>query len=267
LKLKRDADLVATGLLAAGGALVIEHAPYAYVRLAFALPLLFVLPGYAIVQALFAGRPRSLSQLSLLTLGLSLSVSILTALVLSLATNGLRAGSWLIVVVVIVLGACWIALRRRQTLEPETSSMETRPLVPVQLRVRWRDVILLVLAAIVIVGALVFARTPLPAKNVQGYTALSIGQASTGTPPTVRVSVTSQELQTRLFRVEVTSDTNVTYAKRIQLVPGQRWSATIRVPSPPRGREVRVEAALYWNYEPHTKYRSVYMWVDASSRD
>jgi uncharacterized membrane protein len=263
LKLKQNADLIATGLLAAGGALVIEHAPFLYVRFAFALLLLFVFPGYAITQALFAGRPRSLSQLSLLTIGLSLSVSILTALVLSLATNGLRAGSWLIVVVALVLGACWAAFRRRQTLDAEQSDTVTRPLVPVRVRVRARDVILLVLASIVVVGALVFAFRPLPAKNVQGYTALAIGQASAGPPPTVRVSVTSQELSTRLYRVEVTSGSKVTYVNRIELVPGERWSATVRVPSPPRGQEVRVEAAIYWNYEPHTKYRSVHLWLGA----
>ena len=181
--------------MALGGALAIEHAPYVYLHLACAVLLLSVLPGYAIAQALFAGRPRSLSQLSVLSIGLSLSVSILTALVLSLATNGLRTGSWLTVVVVIVLGADWAALRRRASVEPEATGTAAVPLVRVRLRVR--DVILLVVAAAVVVGALLFARTPLPAKNVQGFTALSIVQTSTRTPPTVRVAVTSEEQETR----------------------------------------------------------------------
>jgi uncharacterized membrane protein len=266
LKLKRSADLITAGLVAAGGALVIEHAPYAYVHLGFALLLLFVLPGYAITQALFAGRPRSLSQLLLLTIGLSLSVSILTALVLSLATNGLRTGSWLTVVVAIVLGACWSAIRRRDALEPEALAIAAAPSVSLRLRVR--DVILLLIASVVVVGALVFARTPLTAKNVQGYTALSIVEVSAGTRPTVRVSATSEELHTRLYRVVLRSGTKVTYTRRIELVPGQRWSATVRVPRPPPGRQMLVEAALYWNYQPDTEYRSVHVWVGpAGARD
>jgi uncharacterized membrane protein len=260
LTLKRNADLVATGLLALGGALAIEHAPYAYLHLACAVLLLSVLPGYAIAQALFAGRPRSLSQLSVLSIGLSLSVSILTALVLSLATNGLRTGSWLTVVVVIVLGADWAALRRRASVEPEATGTAIVPLVRVRLRVR--DVILLVVAAAVVVGALLFARTPLPAKNVQGFTALSIVQTATRTPPTVRVAVTSEEQETRVYRVVVTSGEKVLYERRIELVPGQGWSATVPVPSTPAAGQVRVDAAISWNYQPRTEYRSVHVWVD-----
>jgi uncharacterized membrane protein len=262
LQLKRNADLVTTGLLAAGGVLVIQYAPYAYARLAFALPLLLVLPGYAITQALFADRPRSPSQLCLLTIGLSLSVAILAALVLSLATNGLRVGSWLTVMVAIVLGACLVALRRRQALKSELPS--PTPL-PEPVRVRARDVVLLVIAAVVLVGAVVFARTPLPAKNVQGYTALSILQSSVEAPPTVRVNVTSQELRTRVYRIEVTSETKVVYGRRIELVPGQSWSTTVRIPTPTRDEPVRVQAAIYWNYEPDVKYRSVHLWVGSSA--
>ncbi len=259
--LKRNADLIATGLLALGGALAIEHAPYVYLHLACAVLLLSVLPGYAITQALFAGRPRSVSQLLVLSIGSSLSVSILTALVLSLATNGLRTGSWLTVVVVIVLGADWAAIRRRRSVEPEATGIAAVRLVPVRLRVR--DVILLVVASAVVVGALVYARTPLPAKNVQGFTALSIVQTSTRTPPTVRVAVTSEEQETRVYRVAVTTGKKVVYERRIELVPGQQWSATVRVPTPSAGGQVRVDAAIYWNYQPRTKYRSVHVWVGA----
>jgi uncharacterized membrane protein len=258
LKLKQNADLFATGLLAIASALVIEYAPYVYVRLAFALLLLFVLPGYGITQALFAESPRSLPQVYLLSVGLSLSVSILTALVLSLATNGLRTGSWLTVVVAIVIAACWVAFRRREWLEPDEPRIALRS--GVHVRVRVRDVLLLAIAAVVIAGAVVFAKTPLPAEKVQGYTALSIVQASR-TPPTVRVGVASDELQTRLFRVEVRSETKVLYNRRIELVPGQKWSTTARVPSPPPGEQARVEAAIYWNYQPKKQYRSVHIWV------
>ena len=236
--------------MAAGGVLVIEYAPYRYARLVFALPLLFVLPGYAITQALFAGRPRSLSQLSLLTIGLSLSVSILTALVLSLATNGLRVGSWLTVVVAIVLGACWAAFRRRQSLEPEIRSddVATYRGSPACARATWS---LLVIAGVVHRWRGCFARMPLPAKNVQGYTALSIAQSSAETPPAVRVNVTSEEQQTRVYRIGYVG-TKVVYADNIELVPGQNVERDRSRPSPKRGEQVRVEAALYWNYKPDT---------------
>ena len=90
---------------------------------------------------------------------------------------------------------------------------------------------------------------PLPAKNVQGYTALSIVQTSADTPPAVRVEVTSEEQQTRVYRIAVTSESKVVYADNIELVPGQNWSVTVRVPSPKRGEQVRVEAALDWNIQ------------------
>jgi hypothetical protein len=105
--------------LLAGLLVVIGDAP-TLVRSVVALPLVFVLPGYVLLEAL---SPRDAGDRAnervALTIGLSLAVCALGALLLNLFTPGLRASTWTALLgSVTVLGAAAAMTRRDPNVRP-----------------------------------------------------------------------------------------------------------------------------------------------------
>jgi uncharacterized membrane protein len=253
----RNADLLVAAVLAAVGALVVELVPYTGLRLVFALPMVFALPGYGLVAAAFGRQMPEPVQRAALTLGLSLAVSILGALVLDL-TSGLTAGSWTALIFVVVGATCAVAVERRRS---------DRHLLaePRHARSKWRvrpyEVWLILLAVVITVSALVFAATPLPAKNVQGYTSLSMLQDPPRTTQ-VMLQVKSAELRDTAYSLELRYDSMLVYAaRRIVLQPGQRWQrAVVVAPSLPQN-STAVEATLVRLGSGTSPYRTVRVWL------
>jgi len=88
----------------------------AYLRIALAVALVLVLPGYAITMAVFAARPLDHATTILFSIGLSLTAAILGGLVLNWTPEGLQASSWTILLITMTLGAGAVALARRRAL-------------------------------------------------------------------------------------------------------------------------------------------------------
>src|SRR5438874_6431419 len=78
----------------------------------FTLPLALVLPGYALISALFPKRELGGSERVVFSVGLSLIIVILGGLVLNLTPFGLRTNSWAVYLGAITLGASGVALIR-----------------------------------------------------------------------------------------------------------------------------------------------------------
>jgi uncharacterized membrane protein len=83
-------------------------------RALLALPLVLVLPGYALVAAAFPEAGRSLAERLLYGVGLSLAVAALGGFALNLTPWGLRAEAWATLLGGIALAACAIAWARRR---------------------------------------------------------------------------------------------------------------------------------------------------------
>jgi uncharacterized membrane protein len=245
--------------MAAIGALVVMAVPGLLpLRIAFALPLLLVLPGYSLTAALFPGREIDWPPRLLLSVALSLSLAVVIGLALNQTPFGLRSASWSVALLVVTWAACATAVSRRRRkgiLEP----------VPRFLRggVAWthlkpRDVAFLLIATCVLGSAVAFARTPLSAKKVQGYTALSLLPGSRGTS-TVRVGVTSGELHSTSYRLVVRVGSRVVYMRRLlRLDPGAQFHVRLRTAA--SARPVPIEALLYRQDSPQSIYRVVRLW-------
>jgi uncharacterized membrane protein len=230
----RSRDLLAVTLLAgAAGAVVVSSAPVP-VRLIFSLPLIFVLPGYAVAAAIFGDARLDRAQWILLSVGLSIVTAILVALVLYLTPFDLRAGSWGWALVLVVVAGSGIAVLRRRNREGRQ-----RPRLP---RLRARDALLLLAAAAVAAGAVAFARTALPAKNVQGYTALWL---LPGHNRSMRVGITSGELHPMTYQLRLRLGPRHAYTRSVSLEPGQRWEEIVRFRSPGNTAGVPVTANLF----------------------
>lgn len=251
-------DLVGTVAVAVVSAVVVIAVPgLSPLRTVFALVLL-ALPGYALTTALFPERheidgPRRL----LLSLGLSLSLAVVIALVLNVTPFGVRSVSWAGALLVAVCMACLVAALRRRVGRSEAivSAILRR-------RLRVMEIALLLVAACLAAGAVGVARTPLTAKNVQGYTALSLLPGSGGERATVRVGVASGELAPVSYRLVVRrAGTPIVYERRtFELRPGEQLEEAVRIRPATSDRSRPIVALLYREDEPTSVYRRARLW-------
>jgi len=246
--LRKNLDLLIAVVVAAASVAVILYVPSVPLRTAFALPLLFVLPGFTLSAALFPGGRLDLGRRLLLPVGLSLSTGVLGALVLDV-TFGLHRSSWAVLLGAVTGGGAAVAATRRIGLAgPGPGSRLPRRL----------DVALVGIALAVVAGSMVFARTPLAASNVQGYTALSILPVH-GHTRAVRLEVSSSELRTASYRLKLHVGPRLIAARRLTLAPGSKWERTVPLPARHTSGAHWITARLYRLGHPHGAYRSVRM--------
>jgi uncharacterized membrane protein len=251
---RRHADLAATLVLAAIGATVVTVVPGLLpLRVTLALPLLLVLPGYSLTTALFPHREIDRSRRLLLSVALSLSLAVVIGLVLNLTPFGLRSPSWAAALLIVTSAASTVAFVRRQRRVTAGPVARVPPLRP-------RDAVFFLAAACILGGAVAFARVPLPAKKVQGYTVLWLLPGSRGEAAAVRVGVTSGELEPVTYRLVVRVGSRVHQQRLLELRPGDAWEESVRVGTSPSGRRALTEALLYREDQPQTVYRAVRLW-------
>lgn len=203
----------------------------------FAVPagllLVGVLPGFALTDALF-GLGGDLAERVLTIVGLSLSTVVLSGLLLDV-TAGITRTSFavLLAAVTIAAAATSAGLSRR------TATRSARPRV----RVSLPEVLAVAVAVVLTAGAVAYARKPLHARGITGYSILWIHPAAkvvaTLTPSgdiTARashkaeVAVVSQELRTTQYLVVASTGSGPTRKWQLTLRPGARWHAFVAEP-------------------------------------
>jgi hypothetical protein len=251
----RDLRWVCVAALVA--ALVAILVPWEIVRLLAALPLAVFLPGYAITAAAFGSQRLDPQRLAMLTLLCGLSLLCVGGIVLNFLPGGLRTVTWALLLLLVVLATARAAALRRGKPDGRSSGW-TRP------RLRGVDLACVVLAAVVAVGALVFAYTPLPAGKAVGYTALWMLPSKDAADPALKVGVISAEQGRRHYRLEarIGEDGKPT---RYHLALDPDEERVIAVPlNRPAGKRAHVVVSLYDSERPHQLYRRVTTWTAGS---
>jgi uncharacterized membrane protein len=244
-------DLAATAALAVVSALVVIALPGAHLlRAVFAVLLVVLLPGYSLTAALFAGRQLDWPRRLLLTLGLGLSASIVISLALNLFPSALRSWTWAVALLVATCTVCAFAAEQRRRIAP-ASRTESVISIP---RLRFRDLGVALAALLLFGGAVAFARTPLAAKNVQGYSAVWLLPGARGKTTTVQVGVTSAEKQTRSYRLVLRVGSTVVYRRKLTLAPGGNFATVVKL-GRRRAPVATVVASLYIRGRPTAVYR------------
>ncbi|HEV7482390.1 MAG TPA: DUF1616 domain-containing protein [Solirubrobacterales bacterium] len=187
--------------------------PFEALRVLLALPLTMFLSGYAISAAIFARRPLPRRQFLLLSVGLSLAVLALGTLVLNYVPGGIRAGSWALLLFLVVLGCCRGAAVRR----PRGASAPVSWALP---QVSAAQAGLLALGGVAAIAAIVLAFTPLAATNATGFTELWIHPLSGDNG--VRIGVGSAERDDASYRLVVNFGGSREVTREVELRPGQR---------------------------------------------
>ena len=225
-----------------------------------ALPLVLVLPGYALTSAIFLQHAPGIAERLLFSLGLSLVVVILGGLVLNWTPSGLRASSWIVLLTIITLTACIIALKRRRGQNITGSSSSGIGHVSFT----FRQGLLLSLAALIACGAVALSIVGASQQPRPGFTQLWILPASgvTNAKNTVHLGMNSMELTSMQYRLAINVDGKVVKQwPSIDLQPGKKWEATLVLPQTGHTGTRRVEATLYLTDAPTTIYRDVVLWL------
>lgn len=249
---RRTADVLVAAAAAALCADIVTSSSSVYVRTPFALALLLILPGYAVVAALFVQLDTAAR--IVLSVGTSIAVAVLGGLALDLTPWGLQLRSWTVLLTAVtVVGAVVAGVRRK----PATAGVPRLP------RPRLGDVLIVALTGALVAGAVALARTPLAAKHVAGYTVLWIQPATPGHLRSVVVGVKSSELRSERYRLELRVGGRAAVTRVLELRPGQQWQAVFptAAASSPAGATAEagttVSARLYRADDPRAVYRRV----------
>ncbi len=251
--MRRYLDLLVVLVLAGAGAiLVIAPISIAWLRAVLAAPMVLFAPGYAISAAAAGGRRVNWPERLLLSLGLSIMVVILGGLALNLTPWKLRVDTWVVFLAGLTLVACVIALVRRH--HAPAAPREAAPSV----NIRLGQVLIVGLAVVVAAGAIGVARTPLPGRDIQGYTLLWALPGEGENACTIRYGMTSGELTSTAYRLEILRNSQPFQIwPVITLAPGDKWEQSVQVPPDLTGKSVLVNTVLYLVDKPGVVYRQV----------
>lgn len=247
-------DLRLATAAAIAGALLGLLMPIEALSLLLVAPLLFFLPGYAIVAAIFVRKPLATPQLLTLSIGLSLSVLALGALLLNYAPGGVRGFSWALLLALVTVGACRAAALRRPAAGQQRALTLPRP--------GGSQAVVYAAAALSAGAALVLAFATLPAKEANGFTEVWIQPYAAGGG--VRVGVGSNEQQRTAYRLRVrVGRDEIAAVRRFALQPGE--SRVLRLPLAGSASPRKVSAELFRARNPDRPYRRVTTWATAPS--
>lgn len=150
-------DLLAVVLLAALAVAVglVSHGSHP-VLIALSLPLVFFLPGYALLAAALPDRRPGRAEVIALSMGLSIALGVLGGLVLNYLPSGFTANAWrLLLLAVITIGAGVALWRRGRASLGEPAPAFTATAVPAATayRLSTRDAVWLSAAAVLLTVA------------------------------------------------------------------------------------------------------------------
>jgi len=244
------------------------------------LPLVFVLPGYTLAEVLFnrspdtsaslihkprlrTERPFNGSDRLIFSLGLSLTVDILSALVLNLLPTGLQALSWAVCLGFLTTVFSLIAAYQRRGVGRNVNRAVTSP----RLRVTVYECILFGFAIIVATLAVLSSILSVEQQQQQdpGFTQfwmLPLKQANNSCA--VLIGARSNESMSVTYRIVMTAnDAQVATWLSVVLAPQQEWDQSVSV-KPKAAGAMDIKAQLYRVDKPKTVYREVHVTLNSS---
>lgn len=234
--------------------------PVEVISLLFALPLTLFLPGYALTAAIFARRRVGPAQFAVLSLGLSLCVLALGALLLNYVPGGIGPVSWAVLLALVVLAGCRAAALRRPAPRKVTDNQGW-----LRLHLTAGSGAFLVGALLCTATALALSFTTMSAKHANGYTALWLLPPTPADSATggARIGVSSEEQKRTayLLRVRV-SGRPAEIVRSFSLDPAEtRVLKLAPTQQRPSGAPARVSAMLFLQRKPGRAYRRVSGWL------
>jgi uncharacterized membrane protein len=257
-------------------------APLRTVRAVLAVPFVLLVPGYALRAALLPGRAFGAVTDLAVSLGFSLAVVIVSGVGLNWTPWGLQSRSWTVLLAAITAGAAAVALvRHRVRWYDQQDGARAEGWHASEPVLRWVRALIdvrvglpLVLAVVIVAGALALARTGAALPVGAGLTQLWVVPAQSGSIQAVRLGVTSTEPGGMTYRLEVRAGGQpIGNWPSIALDSAGTWQTTVTLPvRPDEGPDAAaamadaVEAVLYRADAPDVPYRHVSVWRSQSGQ-
>lgn len=191
-------------------------------RAILTVPLVLLLPGYALSSAIFRRRAPSWVERTALALSLSLVATALASLVLYLTPFELTLYSWAVALALVTAVATLVAAARRSPEPERTGPAPPRP--GLQLSRRRVQVAVAVVAACLVAAAVALARTPLPSPAARGYTTLSLTRVSGSAGLVLRIHSKERRRTHYVLKLALPGGTT---RRKLTLWPGQTWQRTL----------------------------------------
>lgn len=229
--------------------------PYKFpvVEIIVTLPLVFVLPGYVLSEAIFHKRTFDAAQRLTSSLALSLAIVIISGFILNVLPIGLHTISWsLFLSSLTTLFSFWVAILRRRTLMHEKRFPKFHfPLY---------GYVLFGLAVIVAIFSIQYSAIGVVQQPHPGFTQLWIlPSKQTNNSCAVSIGVHSFETTPITYRIVMTINGNQVNAwSSIVLAPQEVWDQSVSI-KPGLISSIYIEARLYNVKQPETVYRNVHL--------
>ena len=249
----RSFDLVWSSILAcAAVAVAFSPGVPTAIRALVGLPLVLVLPGYALTAAVTPRLGRWGADKVVFTLGTSIAVAVLGGLVLNFTPWGLERRSWSVLLAAFtIVAATGAALRRAGAAETPSgprgrvqrhSAAASRAGSPI---------------AMAAVG--ISRRGAIQADQQTRFT--QMWMLPTNGKKDLRIGIINREGSTQHYRIVLRDGRRqLATFPAIDLAAGAKWISAVHVPSdlPPRAR---IQADLYRAARPRVIYRHVTFWT------
>jgi len=255
---QRSVDILAViAITLIGGFLTFVMPPDSVAGRIWALPLVLLLPGYALICALFPKETLGVAERFIFSLGLSLSIVIISGLLLNLTPFGLRSLSWAVCLGSVTVIASIIALIRRQ------GQFNASWVWSGHFGFTFRQGLLLSLALIVVGGAIAISIIGAEQQPYPGFTQLWILPASHASAESVvHLGVKNHESTSMMYRLVVDINGNpIKVWPAIDVNQNDTWQTTLVLPQTAQGSNAKVEALLYREDAPTKVYRDVFLWL------
>jgi uncharacterized membrane protein len=242
----RASDIVAVAsvtVLAVAGAATLESPA---LRTIVGLPLVFYLPGHALLRAALGERRNDLTAI-VFAGGLSLAVTIFCGLGLNL-TGSLTPARWTIALGAVTLAACGVAYARDRRIP--TAPTKLPPL-------RANQAVMLACSGAIVIAAAIWARHEVLAHPEFAFTELWMTPSARG--GAVTVGIRNVERTPSSYDLEVTLDGRVVTIRRsIDLRVREIWVSDFALPIWD-GEARTAEARLFKNGNDGRVYRRVWL--------
>jgi uncharacterized membrane protein len=263
-------DLRAVLLGAVVCALIAVVIPFWPVRVLAAVPLLLLLPGFAVTQASFARNRPPWPMLPMLSIGLSLSLLAVGVVVLHVLPGRFGEASWVGWALLVTLAGCLVAAARRPPAAERTAPAGRPPRRPRRLRrvplagsLPREQTAMLAVAGLALIATVFVSAHVWPARNAIGYTRLwMLPSKADAKVPHVTIGVENDEHEESVYRL-VLDVGGVKSIRRMDLDPGRIRIWRVRPVVPDAGKETHVVARLYIDDDPYKVYRRVTGWIPA----
>lgn len=246
----KNLDLIVTMIIVAmneAWALLPGHS--IVIGIILALPLVFVLPGYTLTEALFHKRALDTTQRLILSLGLSLAIDVLSGLALDMLGAGLQTLSWAWFLGILTAVFTLLAAHLRRGVQLNG----VRPLRPHFTFYAWY---LIGLATILATLAVLYSAIGAAQRSHPGFTEFWMIPADpAGKSCAVLLGMQSFELASTTYRITVVMNgVEVATWPSVVLAPQEDWASSIPVTAR-TADNVSVKALLYRSDELKTVYR------------